>query len=661
VTSPRTRDVDVSLDGPSGGDSVLLVDDRLDNLVALRAVLEPLGVPVTTASSGDEALRRLLAEEFALILLDVQMPGMDGFSTAAMIKQHPRTADVPIIFLTAFDERLDDADVGYSSGAVDYLTKPVDPHILRSKVRVFLDLRRKSNLLERQTRQLEAHIDELKRSRAALADAQRLAHLGSWVLDPSTGRVRGSEQLHHVLDQPGDEPLPPASELFGRIDLTTGPPLLARLLGAAGHVSAEGSLALRNGRTRHVVVHAEPSTDDGTTARAIVGTIQDVTEQREAAEALERANRALEHERDLVHLLQQAVAPAEVPELAELDIATSYRPAGAGLVGGDWYDVLPLPDGTVLLVIGDVAGHGLPAAAAMSQIRTALRVVLLRQRSPGAIIADVNRFVLGSDIGTFATMAVVRLDPGTGACTIAAAGHVPPVVLGDGVHVVDVVPGTPLGSGLGSGFAETGFVLEPGQSLLLYTDGLVERRGEVIDAGIVRLCKALDRAMPTSAALADHVIQELCADLGNSDDIALLVARRHEPSMRLRFTSPAQTSRLGHVRLTVGRWLGSMGADQEQIDDVVLAVGELATNVCLHAYPPFVAGVLHLEAEVEADDLRVVVRDEGRWRDQPSPGGGRGLPLLTAMGIELEHERTEQGTTATMTTTLRRASEPGRG
>jgi serine phosphatase RsbU (regulator of sigma subunit)/DNA-binding response OmpR family regulator/anti-sigma regulatory factor (Ser/Thr protein kinase) len=648
------------LDG-ADGESVLLVDDRLDNLVALRAVLEPLGVPVITASSGDEALRRLLAEEFALILLDVQMPGMDGFSTAAMIKQHPRTADVPIIFLTAFDERLDDADVGYSSGAVDYLTKPVDPHILRSKVRVFLDLHRKSNLLARQTRQLEAHIDELKRSRAALADAQRLAHLGSWVLDPATGRVRGTEQLHHVLDQHVDEPLPLAPALFGRIQVTSGPPLLDRLLGAVDHVSAEGRLALRNGRTRHVVVHAEPTPDDDGTPRAVVGTIQDVTEQRAAAEALERANRALEHERDLVQLLQRAVAPAEVPELAELDIATSYRPAGAGLVGGDWYDVLPLPDGTVLLVIGDVAGHGLPAAAAMSQIRTALRVVLLRERSPGAIVADVNRFVLGSDIGTFATMAVVRLDPGTGACTMAAAGHVPPILLGDTVEVVDLVPGPPLGSGLGSRYVETAFGLGPGQSLLLYTDGLVERRGEVIDDGIVRLCKALDLPMPSSAALADHVIQELCADLGNSDDIALLVARRHEPSSRLRFTSRAQTSRLGQVRLTVGRWLGSLGAEQEQIDDVVLAVGELATNVCLHAYPPFVAGLLHLEAELDVDHLRVVVRDEGRWRAEPSPGGGRGLPLLAAMGFELEHDHTDEGTTATMTTTLRRPSVPTDG
>jgi serine phosphatase RsbU (regulator of sigma subunit)/DNA-binding response OmpR family regulator/anti-sigma regulatory factor (Ser/Thr protein kinase) len=642
---------------PDGGDaeSVLLVDDRLDNLVALRAVLEPLGVPVTTASSGDEALRQLLADDFALILLDVQMPGMDGFSTAAMIKQHPRTADVPIIFLTAFDERLDDADVGYSSGAVDYLTKPIDPHILRSKVRVFLDLHRKSNLLARQTRQLEAHIEELKRSRAALADAQRLAHLGSWVLDPSTGRVRGTEQLHHVLDQHVDEPLPLAPELFGRIRLASGPPLLDRLLAAADHVSAEGRLALRNGRTRHVVVHAEPTPDD-VTPRAVVGTIQDVTEQREAAAALDRANRALEHERDLVQLLQRAVAPAEIPELAELDIATSYRPAGAGLVGGDWYDVLPLPDGTVLLVIGDVAGHGLPAAAAMSQIRTALRVVLLRERSPSAIVANVNRFVLGSDIGTFATMAVVRLDPGTGVCTMAAAGHVPPVLLGDTVEVVAIEPGPPLGSGLGSSYVETTFVLGSGRSLLLYTDGLVERRGEVIDEGIVRLCAALALPLPSSAALAEHVIHELCADLGNSDDIALLVARRLEPSTQLRFTSRAQTSRLGQVRMTVGRWLGSLGAEQDQIDDLVLAVGELATNVCLHAYPPFVAGLLHLEAELEADHLRVVVRDEGRWRAEPSPGGGRGLPLLVALGIDLEHDRTDEGTTATMTTTLRRMS-----
>jgi PAS domain S-box-containing protein len=130
--------------------AVLLVDDRPANLVALEATLAPLGVRVTTASSGPEALRCLLNDEFAVILLDVQMPGMDGFETAALIKKHPRTALTPIIFVTAIQRDAANVFRGYEKGGVDYLLKPFDPTILRSKVRVFVDLFRKEKRLQEQ-------------------------------------------------------------------------------------------------------------------------------------------------------------------------------------------------------------------------------------------------------------------------------------------------------------------------------------------------------------------------------------------------------------------------------------------------------------------------------------------------------------------------------
>ena len=136
--------------------SVLIVDDRPANLVALEATLAPLGVRTVTAVSGPEALRRLLAEEFALVLLDVQMPNMDSFETATLMKRHPRTAHVPIIFVTAIHREASHLFTGYERGAVDYLTKPFDPTILRSKVRVFVDLFVK----ERQLREQSALIHE---------------------------------------------------------------------------------------------------------------------------------------------------------------------------------------------------------------------------------------------------------------------------------------------------------------------------------------------------------------------------------------------------------------------------------------------------------------------------------------------------------------------
>nr|WP_322760182.1 response regulator [Frankia sp. Cr2] len=119
---------------------ILLVDDRPDNLMALEAILASLDQDLVTASSGEEALKRLLVDDFAVILLDVQMPGMDGFETAHRIKQRGRTRDTPIIFLTAIDREPHHAFRGYAVGAVDYIAKPFDPWLLRAKVTVFVEL-----------------------------------------------------------------------------------------------------------------------------------------------------------------------------------------------------------------------------------------------------------------------------------------------------------------------------------------------------------------------------------------------------------------------------------------------------------------------------------------------------------------------------------------
>ncbi len=139
---------------------ILLVDDRAENLVALEAILSSLGADLVAVRSGEAALASLLADEFAVILLDVVMPGMDGFETAAHIKQRARTRDVPIIFLTAAGAAPDHVSRGYAAGAVDYIAKPFDPWALRAKVAVFIDLHMKNQQLREQAellrRQAEA-------------------------------------------------------------------------------------------------------------------------------------------------------------------------------------------------------------------------------------------------------------------------------------------------------------------------------------------------------------------------------------------------------------------------------------------------------------------------------------------------------------------------
>ncbi|MGW6209890.1 response regulator [Streptomyces sp. NPDC055109] len=141
--------------------SILLVDDMEDNLIALEAVLGSLNEPLVRARSGEEAMKALLRQRFAVVLLDIRMPGMDGFETAANIKRLDQTKDVPIIFLTGTDAGAGYAFRGYATGAADYLTKPFDPWVLRAKVTVFLDLHRKNRQLERLLAREEERFDEL--------------------------------------------------------------------------------------------------------------------------------------------------------------------------------------------------------------------------------------------------------------------------------------------------------------------------------------------------------------------------------------------------------------------------------------------------------------------------------------------------------------------
>jgi CheY-like chemotaxis protein len=144
----------------TGKAKILLVDDRPENLLALEAILSSLNQELIRAESGEEALKRLLTDEYAVILLDVQMPGLDGFETATHIKRREKTKDIPIIFLTAISNEPHHAFRGYAAGAVDYMAKPFDPWVLRAKVSVFIELYEKN-------RQLREQADLLRRQLAA--------------------------------------------------------------------------------------------------------------------------------------------------------------------------------------------------------------------------------------------------------------------------------------------------------------------------------------------------------------------------------------------------------------------------------------------------------------------------------------------------------------
>ncbi|HET6187644.1 MAG TPA: response regulator [Trebonia sp.] len=183
---------------------ILLVDDRAENLTALEAILSSLNQVLVPVRSGDEALKALLSGEFAVILLDVVMPGMDGFETAAHIKRRAKTRDIPIIFLTAASSEPDYAFRGYAAGAVDYIAKPFDPWVLRAKVSIFVELYMKNLQLREQA--------ELMRSQ--LATAPGLAEGGA-AAELAADAMKGSRDAGGGAGGTGAEPL--LTELSGRL------------------------------------------------------------------------------------------------------------------------------------------------------------------------------------------------------------------------------------------------------------------------------------------------------------------------------------------------------------------------------------------------------------------------------------------------------------
>ena len=197
--------------------ALLLVDDRPENLLALESVLAPLGRRMLRARSGEEALRHLLTDDVAVIVLDVQMPGLDGFQTAEQIKQRDRTADIPIIFLTAISQDLAHRLRGYGTGAVDYIFKPVEAEVLRAKVTVFLELHTKSRQLQEQAQQLALKSADLERSNR---DLEQFAYIASHDLQDPLRVVAGFVELLSERVAGLDDPA--ARDWMARITATVG-------------------------------------------------------------------------------------------------------------------------------------------------------------------------------------------------------------------------------------------------------------------------------------------------------------------------------------------------------------------------------------------------------------------------------------------------------
>ncbi|MGV9580063.1 SpoIIE family protein phosphatase [Streptomyces sp. NPDC003509] len=387
------------------------------------------------------------------------------------------------------------------------------------------------------------------------------------------------------------------------------------------------------------------------------------TVARMLAQALTRAGTA-ETERELSLGLQRAMMPSLGPGVPGLSVAARYIPTGGGLqVGGDWYDMIPLPNGRIALVIGDVQGHDVRAAGLMGQLRIALRAYASEGHRPDAVLSRASRFLSGltesydltdgedrSDATRFATCLYAEADPEAGTLDVARAGHPDPVVISvDGTAVIrQTAGGLPLGVEKDADYPTTRVVLGPGETIMLCTDGLIETGGHDMATGWTRLRPVLEKPVDDLEELAEALVQAVHGPGSHyttgplvdrrEDDIAVLVLRREgararrAPSRRSAMTvAQAEPERIAVARQQLRELLHDW-ADTEQVDSAELMVSEMATNVLVHT-----DGDALLVAEVTGEPgerrLRVEVADASdelphKRRPGEMASSGRGLMLM---------------------------------
>jgi serine phosphatase RsbU (regulator of sigma subunit)/anti-sigma regulatory factor (Ser/Thr protein kinase) len=367
---------------------------------------------------------------------------------------------------------------------------------------------------------------------------------------------------------------------------------------------------------------------------------------RRAAVAVDNA-RLYTQEHHAVVTLQQSLLPRQLPDIPGMEFAARYLPATSELdVGGDWYDAMALGDGNVGLVIGDVAGHGLEAAAVMGQFRNALRAYALDGAGPAAAVDRLNRLTRTFEQNDMATLVYGEFDAGMNSMRFVRAGHPPPLLRGpDGeVTAINGRGSLPVGVSPNTHYEADTLELPAGSTLLLYTDGLVERRGETLEDGIGRLKRILGDAPEALEALCDHVIDTSAPDPERADDIAVLALRPVEvDATTFRTSLRAEPGELSRLRRMLMRWLRATTASAQEIYDITIACGEASANAIEHAYGARPSS-FEVEGAVDGDLVTLRVRDYGSWRAPRGQHRGRGLKLIDALMEDVSIERGDDGT-----------------
>ncbi|KAB2589029.1 ATP-binding SpoIIE family protein phosphatase [Streptomyces arboris] len=375
----------------------------------------------------------------------------------------------------------------------------------------------------------------------------------------------------------------------------------------------------------------------------------DVTDHAEAAERLRTSER---RHRETAVTLQRSLLPQELEQPDDLRIAATYQPGGTdAAVGGDWYDVITLGAGRTALVIGDVMGRGVRAAAVMGQLRTAVRAYARLDLPPHEVIQLLDGLASEIDASQIATCVYAVHDPNEGQLVYASAGHLPMLVRDeDGTVSRAADPtGPPLGTG---GWVHTSgtIALPPGSTAVLYTDGLVERRSEDIDEGVASLARALSGAKGSPQVVCDRLIRSLGVTAEHDDDVAVLVVQhpaRTGPNAELFHN--AALDLLGGIEATPRARAFATGVltswrfPVELRDLGVLAASELVANSLQHGTPPMRLGLRRTDRRLI---IEVTDGDDHlprRRQAEPADEAGRGIEIIASIATSWGSRRTPGG------------------
>lgn len=359
--------------------------------------------------------------------------------------------------------------------------------------------------------------------------------------------------------------------------------------------------------------------------------------------------RQFEAARETSLTLQRAMlTPLEPPA----GFAVRYEPAVPPLeIGGDWYDVLPLGDHRMGIIVGDCVGRGLPAAAVMGQLRSSARALLLTGAEPAMLLEQLDSAAELIPDAFCTTVFLAVLDTDTGVMCYSCAGHLPavlaaphsePVLLSDARSV-------PLAVRRKTSRPQETVTIAPGSTLMLYTDGLVERRDAPIDDGIAHVAEVVMDSMNSPVdVVADAVLAELAPLGGYDDDVAILVYRR--PYQPLVIETEASADKLADMRHRITAWMQAAAVPEDMATDIVLAVNEACANSIEHAYRGRQPGSVRVEAHSDGAEIKLRVVDFGSWKAEPTDYGyrGRGLMLIRAVSDWLELDCTPSGTAVEM-------------